>query len=58
MDSHQKMPLKPSRVMSKLTWRYMRVSRYLAKSASQSCGDSGGSTPMSGCHSTIEDQSA
>src|SRR6202035_5715972 len=52
--SHRKIVLKSPRLMPALSSRYCEVCRYLANSVCQSAADSGGTIPLTGCHSVID----
>src|SRR6185437_14330257 len=52
--SHQKIVLKASRLMPRLSSRYCGIAWYFVNSLCQSLSDSGGRTPVTGFHSTIE----
>src|SRR6185437_11718173 len=52
--SHQKIVLKAFRLMPRLSSRYWGIAWYFINSLCQSLSDSGGRTPVTGFHSTIE----
>src|SRR6185437_10919082 len=52
--SHQKIVLKAFKLMPRLSSRYWGIAWYFVNSLCQSLCDSGGSTPVTGFHSTIE----
>src|SRR5579863_5031511 len=54
MYSHRKIVLKSARLIPALSSLYCGVCWYLANSACQSAAESGGTMPVTGCHSVID----